>query len=77
MRSRAPVLAFLLLSVLAAIVPLLPSRKSSAGMARNDFPGWPGHYEGRAFTELPLTERELAFMRDFPGPCRPFLGRQA
>ena len=35
--------------------------------ADRHFPGWPTHYEGRALTELALTQRELAFVRDFPG----------
>ena len=65
--ARAGRSPFFSLLLAAAIVPLLPNRNSSAGIARNDFPGWPDHYEGRALTELPLTERELAFMRDFPG----------
>ena len=44
------------------------SRADDAGIAADKaFPGWPTHYEGRALTELPLTQRELAFVRDFPG----------
>jgi hypothetical protein len=59
--------AFLLAAIAAALVPLL-DRGNDAAMAGNrSFPGWPTHYEGRELTEMALTRRELAFVRDFPG----------
>lgn len=67
LRSRGPILAFLLAVVCAAMAPLLANGRGSAGIASSGFPGWPAHYEGRALTELPLTQREVAFTRDFPG----------
>lgn len=67
MRARASVLAFLLAAASAALVPLLGKPDGAASSAGRDFPGWPTHYEGRALTELPLTAREAAFTRDFPG----------
>ena len=36
-------------------------------MASAPFPGWPAEYESRALIELPLTQKEAAFVRDFPG----------
>ena len=57
--------AFVLAAIAAALAPLF-ARNSDTAVAK-DFPGWPTHYEGRALTELPLTQRELAFVRDFPG----------
>jgi hypothetical protein len=59
--------AFGLAAVMAAVSPLLQ------GQARNNkprlvgFPGWPTHYEGRSLTPLPMTDREQAFARGFPG----------
>ena len=35
--------------------------------ANENFPGWPVSYEGSELTELPLTQREAAFVQDFPG----------
>ena len=56
---------FLLAALAAALAPLFARTGDTA--AAKDFPGWPTHYEGRALTELPLTQRELAFVHDFPG----------
>lgn len=56
----------LLLAVLpAAIAPLL--QRGGSGASAVAFPGWPSHYEGQLLTELPLSAREQAFLRDFPG----------
>jgi hypothetical protein len=43
--------------------------KTMGGIAAFDanFPGWPAHYDGRPLQEMPLGQRELAFVRDFPG----------
>ena len=57
--------AFVLAAIAAALAPLFARTGDTA--AAKDFPGWPTHYEGRALTELPLTQRELAFVHDFPG----------
>jgi hypothetical protein len=64
--SRGPILAFLLAIAAAAIAPLINKSDGSAS-ANTSFDGWPTHYEGLALTELPLTQREVAFTRDFPG----------
>jgi hypothetical protein len=66
LRSRAPILAFLA-AVAAAVAPLIDRAGGSASTTTTNFAGWPTHYEGLALTELPLTEREIAFTRDFPG----------
>ncbi|HZN29951.1 MAG TPA: hypothetical protein VFB88_11365 [Xanthobacteraceae bacterium] len=57
--------AFVLAAIAAALAPLFGRTSDTA--AAKDFPGWPTHHEGRALTELPLTQRELAFVHDFPG----------
>jgi len=64
-----PAVALLLAAVAAAFAPLLERSKASAAAVAADapFPGWPTHYEGRALVALPLTPRETAFVRDFPG----------
>jgi hypothetical protein len=59
--------AFLLAVVAAAVTPLLARGGDAAVAASDNFPGWPATYEGRALQELPLTAREAAFVRDFPG----------
>jgi hypothetical protein len=66
-KARTSVFALLLAAGSAATVPLLDRVDGAASTANRDFPGWPSHYEGRALTELPLTARESAFARDFPG----------
>ena len=64
-RRWGAIAAFLLAALAAALAPLFARTGDTA--AAKDFPGWPTHYEGRALTELPLTQRELAFVHDFPG----------
>ena len=64
-RSSLALAAFLLAGTAAALAPLLD--RSNATAADAPFPGWPTSYEGRALVELPLTQRETAFVRDFPG----------
>lgn len=67
LRSRGPTLGILLAAVAAAMAPLIDKAGGSASTSRTSFGGWPTHYEGLALTELPLTQREVAFTRDFPG----------
>jgi hypothetical protein len=57
--------AFLLAALAAAAAPLAKSHDARAANA--GFPGWPTHYEGRPLAAMPLTARENAFVRDFPG----------
>jgi hypothetical protein len=66
MRSVA-IAVILVAAAAAALAPLVARSGSAAPVAEGNFPGWPTQYEGRALTELPLTQRELAFVRDFPG----------
>jgi len=39
----------------------------ATGAAAMAFPGWPGTFEGRTLTPLPLNEMENKFATDFPG----------
>jgi hypothetical protein len=64
-KAFAPATALVLAAAAAALAPLLDRSKATAADA--PFPGWPTHYEGRALVTLPLTPRETAFVRDFPG----------
>lgn len=66
LRSRAIVAAFLLAALCAALMPFL-HRANDTAMAATSFPGWPSHYEGHRLTAMALTQRESAFVRDFPG----------
>lgn len=66
MRSRVPLIAFLAAACAAAATPVFP-RQSTSVSATTSFPGWPASFEDRPITELPLTPREAAFNRDFPG----------
>jgi hypothetical protein len=67
MKSRGAIAAFLLAAIAAALAPLLHWGNDGAMAAGRDFPGWPTRYEGHELTQLPLTQREDAFVRDFPG----------
>ncbi len=58
---------FVIAAILAALAPLRHQPGTAGAVARTAFPGWPTHYEGRRLTPLPMTEREDAFGRDFPG----------
>lgn len=55
--------------LLAFLAPWLSAMPKSpgGGHAGVVFPGWPTHFEGRALTQLPLSERERRFGDDFPG----------
>jgi len=59
-------LAFILAAGLAALAPVGGHRVPGAPKA-DAFPGWPTVIEGRSVTPLPLTGREHAFAREFPG----------
>jgi hypothetical protein len=67
MRVRRDVVAFLVAALVAGLVPLAGTAREQATVATKDFPGWPSQHEGRALTELPLTEREASFVKGFPG----------
>lgn len=66
LQGRAPSLSlpFLLVCVLAALVPL---HSRSLAQPPTSFPGWPAQFEGHALHELPLTEQEQRFAAEFPG----------
>ena len=70
-KASVKLAAFVLAALAAALAPLLPWRNQTAA-ADVRFAGWPVAYEGRALTEMPLTQREIAFARDFPGRIRRF-----
>ena len=65
--SSGAIAAFLLAAVAAALAPLLNRVNDTAMAADGQFSGWPTRYEGRELTEMALTQREAAFVRDFPG----------
>ncbi|HEY6255545.1 MAG TPA: hypothetical protein VIY51_07090 [Xanthobacteraceae bacterium] len=67
MRSWGTIAAFLIAAMAAAVAPLLRWGNDAATAVGKDFPGWPRQYEGHALTQLPLTQREATFVRDFPG----------
>jgi len=67
LRARATLAVFLAAALVAAMSPLLARGGDAASAANTNFPGWPATYEDRALTQLPLTSREAAFVRDFPG----------
>ena len=66
-RSWRAVAAFLAAALAAGLAPLLDRISDPAMAAGKDFPGWPTQYEGRELTEMALTPREVAFVRNFPG----------
>lgn len=62
---RVSLQVFVLVCVLAAVVPLLGARP--APVVAGDFPGWPTEFEGKPLRELPLGAVEKRFAEDFPG----------
>jgi hypothetical protein len=67
MRFRIDGAVFLVIALVVGLAPLVGTAREQAPAAAKDFPGWPDQYEGRALTQLPLTEREAGFVRGFPG----------
>lgn len=59
--------AFLAAVAVAAAVPLVTAKGNAPAKAGDGFPGWPASYDGRPLSPLPLSAREEAFQRDFPG----------
>lgn len=59
-------LVFTVAALAAALAPLA-IRKPPAAEATAGFPGWPTTYEAKPLHALPMTARETAFARDFPG----------
>jgi hypothetical protein len=67
-RTRSAVGLFLIATALAALVPFADRARGKGGAeGMSAFPGWPAQHEGRSLTQLPLSPREDAFVRDFPG----------
>lgn len=56
----------LLACACACISPLLGRQVHGVAIAQGD-PVWPAHFQGRALTELSLSERERTFLAGFPG----------
>jgi hypothetical protein len=67
LRARIALAPFVLAVVAAGFVPLFGQDKGLAAAAGKSFSGWPTAYEGRELKQLPLTQRESEFVRDFPG----------
>jgi hypothetical protein len=69
LRTIAPAAILLAAAGAAALAPVVSRSAASTAVstAEAPFPGWPTHYEGRTLVALPLTPRETAFLRDFPG----------
>lgn len=67
MKTSAATALLVIAALAAGLAPLLEGASDRALAAEKDFPGWPTRYEGRELIQLPLTPREDAFVRDFPG----------
>ena len=66
-RGRLGLAAVLVAALAAGLAPVVGDMRDRSADDGAAFPGWPGRYEGRDLTELPLTQREAAFVKDFPG----------
>lgn len=64
--SPASKVCCLVAAAFASFAPLTRDDRAAFTQA-SSFPGWPESYEGRPLTALPLSERDAAFARDFPG----------
>jgi hypothetical protein len=70
MMKISPRVAVILFAMAVLVAMLAPAMYRLGNLAHSEdgrFPGWPTHYEQQALTELPLSTREVAFVRDFPG----------
>ncbi|MDH5327049.1 MAG: hypothetical protein OEZ68_12920 [Gammaproteobacteria bacterium] len=63
---------YLLMCLLAAMLPLIPLSQSGEPHATADFPGWPQQFEGEALQRLPLSAKETVFYASFPGKVARF-----
>ncbi|MEJ7807701.1 MAG: hypothetical protein WKG03_17485 [Telluria sp.] len=59
-------MVFALVCALGALAPLAAGPRNMAALAPG-FPGWPPSFEGRRLTQLPLTQIEQRFQKNFPG----------
>jgi hypothetical protein len=66
-RSTLAISTFVLAATLAATAPLTTGARGTRHDAAAGFPGWPADYEGKSLTPLPMTDKEQALARDFPG----------
>lgn len=66
MSARLSAALFLASALASAVVPFVPETAPATNGA-DTFPGWPASFEGKPLTPLPMTAREAAFARDFPG----------
>jgi len=65
-------LAFLLLSLIAAATPFISFSPNESSVETGDFPGWPKTFEGRKIEKMPLTKLEKQFAKNFPGKLARF-----
>jgi hypothetical protein len=66
-RSHVGAASLFVSAIVTAVVPLLDKSVGGMGAMEIGFPGWPTHHDGDTLRQMPLTQRELAFVRDFPG----------
>jgi hypothetical protein len=57
---------FICLAALGLLRPLLVEETAPRSQVFA-FSGWPAQFEGKGIVQLPLSEREKSFARDFPG----------
>ena len=62
---------FLAACLFAAVVPLRGTQEG-VPTVKDNFPGWPETFEGRALKRLPLDPREEEFFKGFPGEMARF-----
>jgi hypothetical protein len=57
---------------LCAVSALLPLTETSIAITKKTLPAWPATWEGAPLRQIPLTEREMIFNRNFPGQVAKF-----
>ena len=65
------VILFSLVQIFVALMPLIQAHRGEA-TANSVFPGWPREFEGEQLSEIGLSDRELAWAKDFPGKINRF-----
>jgi len=67
LRREAAAAVFCMAAIAAGVAPLASGTGGMQRRHEGSPPAWPAHYEGRELTEMPLSPREEAFLRGFPG----------
>lgn len=67
LRRHGAIAVFYLSAIAAGVAPLIGGKSDSGKHRAGERSPWPMHYEGVELREMPLSAREVVFLRGFPG----------